>query len=48
MTPVDGAPSKEELNAMVGKPEYQTDPAFRAKVEKMFERAYGTQDYSAI
>lgn len=48
MTPVDGAPSKEELNAMVGKPEYQTDPAFRAKVEKMFERVYGTQDYSAI
>jgi hypothetical protein len=48
MTPVDGAPSKEELNAMVGKPEYQTDPAFRAKVEKMFEQVYGTQDYSAI
>ena len=48
MTPVDGAPSKEELNAMVGKTEYQTDPAFRAKVERMFEQVYGTQDYSAI
>tara|TARA_R110002153_G_scaffold141389_1_gene292401 strand:+ start:3907 stop:4707 length:801 start_codon:yes stop_codon:yes gene_type:complete len=46
--PVDGAPSKEELNSMVGKPEYQTDPAYRAKVEKMFEQVYGTQDYSAI
>ena len=48
MTPVDGAPSKEELNAMVGKPEYLTDPAYRAKVEKMFEQVYGTQEYSAI
>ena len=48
MTPVDGMPSKEELNAMVGKPEYQTDPGYRAKVERMFEQVYGTQDYSAI
>jgi len=48
MTPVDGAPSKEELNAMVGKPEYLTDPAYRAKVERMFEQVYGTQEYSAI
>ena len=48
MTPVDGMPSKEELNAMVGKPEYLTDPAYRAKVEKMFEQVYGTQEYSAI
>lgn len=46
--PVDGLPSKEELNAMVGKPEYLSDPAFRAKVEKMFEQVYGTHDYSAI
>jgi len=46
--PIDGAPSKEELVAMVGKPEYNTDPAYRAKVEKMFEQVYGTQEYSAI
>ena len=35
-------------DAMVGKPEYLTDPAYRAKVEKMFEQVYGTQEYSAI
>ena len=46
--PVDGAPSKEELLAMVGKPEYQTDPGYRAKVEKAFEQVYGTEEYSAI
>lgn len=46
--PIDGLPSKDELNAMVGKPEYQTDPAFRLKVEKMFEQVYGTQDYTAM
>ncbi len=34
--PVDGAPSKDDLYAMVRDPKYQTDPAFRAKVEKMF------------
>jgi len=48
VTPVGDAPSKEELNAMVGDPKYVSDPAFRAKVEKMFERVYGTQDASAI
>jgi hypothetical protein len=41
--PIDGAPSKEELMAMVGKPEYNSDPAYRAKVEKMFEQVYGSQ-----
>ena len=46
--PIDGAPSKEELNSMVGKPEYLTDPAYRAKVEKMFEQVYGTRDASLI
>lgn len=46
--PVDGAPSKEELNAMVGKPEYQTDPAYRAKVEKLFEQVYGSEEYSPV
>jgi len=34
--------------AMVAKPEYNTDPTYRAKVEKMFEQVYGTQEYSAI
>jgi len=38
--PVDGLPSKEELMAMVAKPEYQTDPAFRMKVEKWFEQRF--------
>jgi hypothetical protein len=46
--PAEGMPSKEELNAMVGKPEYQSDPAYRAKVEKLFEAVYGQQEYSAI
>jgi hypothetical protein len=46
--PIDGLPSKEELSAMVAKPEYISDPGYRAKVEKMFDQVYGTQDYSAI
>ena len=33
--------SKEELDAMVGNPEYKTNPAYRAKVEKLFEKMYG-------
>jgi len=33
---------------MVADPKYVSDPAFRQKVEKMFERVYGTQDASAI
>lgn len=37
--------SKEDLQAMVGKPEYKTDPAFRRKVEKLFEQHFpGTYD----
>lgn len=48
VSPTSDAPSKEELMAMVGKPEYQSDPAYRAKVEKMFENVYGKQEYSAI
>lgn len=39
----EGLPSKDELFAMVGKPEYQTDPAYRAKVEKMFQRVFPQQ-----
>ena len=26
---------------MVAKPEYKTDPAYRKKVEKLFEQAFG-------
>ena len=48
VAPTSDAPSKDELMAMVAKPEYQTDPAFRAKVERMFENVYGGQEYSAI
>lgn len=48
VAPLAGAPSKEELMAMVGKPEYQTDPAYRIKVEKMFEQAFGSDDYAPI
>lgn len=48
VAPVSGAPSKDELMSMVGKPEYQSDPAYRAKVERMFEQAYGTEEYSTI
>ena len=39
-TPVDGAPSKEELYAMVGDAKYQTDPVYRAKVEKAFAQNF--------
>jgi hypothetical protein len=43
--PVDTAsvgdqPSRDELNQMVADPRYQSDPAFRSKVEKLFERMY--------
>lgn len=38
--PVDGAPSKEELYQMVGDKRYQTDAAYRQKVEKMFQQAF--------
>ena len=36
--PVDGAPSKEELYAMVGDPRYKSDQAYRQKVERMFQQ----------
>jgi len=38
--PVDGAPSKDELYQMVGDPKYKTDPAYRAKVERMFSQTF--------
>ena len=37
----EGTPSKDELYDMVAKPEYKTDPAYRKKVEKLFEQAFG-------
>jgi|TARA_R110000803_G_scaffold210706_1_gene283308 hypothetical protein len=40
--PVDGAPSKDELYAMVGDEKYQTDPVYRAKVEKAFAQNFPT------
>lgn len=39
--PVDGAPSKEELYAMVNDPKYKTDTAYRQKVERMFNQTFG-------
>lgn len=38
--PLEGMPSREELDQMVGDPRYQTDPAYRKKVERMFEAVY--------
>jgi hypothetical protein len=38
--PVEGAASKDELYQMVADPRYQTDPAFRTKVEKMFQQHF--------
>jgi len=35
-------PSKEECYQMVKDPKYQTDPAYRAKVEKTFAAVFGT------
>ncbi len=39
---MEGAPSKEELYEMVGRPEYKTDPAYRRKVEKLFQQTFGS------
>ena len=39
--PIDGAPSKTELNQMVADPKYQTDAAYRQKVERLFQQVYG-------
>lgn len=38
--PVDGAPSKDELYQLVADPRYQTDPSFRAKVERAFQQNF--------
>ena len=39
--PVEGQPSKEELYQMVADPKYKTDPAYRQKVERMFNATFG-------
>lgn len=36
VAPLEGAPSKEELYAMVADPKYKTDAGFRQKVERLF------------
>ena len=38
--PQQGMPSDEELQQMVGDPKWETDPAYRSKVEKMFNQRY--------
>jgi len=38
--PIEGMPTDQELQQMVGDPKYQTDAAYRAKVEKMFAARY--------
>lgn len=39
--PLDGLPSKEELDQMVGDPRYKSDASYRKKVEGLFQRVYG-------
>lgn len=45
--PLDSMPSKEELYAMVGDPKYNTDPAYRKKVEDLFAEVFGTEPAGA-
>jgi len=40
-TPVEGAPSKDELYQMVADPRYNTDPSYRQKVERAFAQNFG-------
>ncbi len=39
--PPDTGVRDEELHQMVADPQYKSNPAFRAKVEKLFEKRYG-------
>ena len=39
-TPVEGAPSKDELYQMVADPRYNTDPTYRQKVERAFAQNF--------
>tara|TARA_R100000234_G_scaffold98035_1_gene66474 strand:+ start:6389 stop:7219 length:831 start_codon:yes stop_codon:yes gene_type:complete len=36
----EGLPTEMELYAMVGNPEYKTNPAYRAKVQKLFKQRF--------
>lgn len=38
--PMEGAPTDDELQQMVGDPRYTTDPAYRKKVERLYEARY--------
>lgn len=38
--PIEGMPSDQELQQMVGDPKYQSDPAYRQKVERLFQARY--------
>jgi hypothetical protein len=35
---MEGAPSKDDLYAMVQDPKYKTDAAYRQKVERLFQQ----------
>lgn len=39
-TATEDSLSKEDLDSMVANPEYKTNPAYRAKVERLFEKMY--------
>lgn len=43
----EGLPSKEELYAAVRDPKYQTDPAYREKIDAQFKKVFGTQPASS-
>jgi hypothetical protein len=38
--PIEGQPTDVELQQMVGDPKYQSDPAYRQKVERLFAQRY--------
>lgn len=38
--PMEGMPTDAELQSMVGDPKYQSDPAYRQKVERLFNARY--------
>jgi len=40
-SPMEGMPTDLELQQMVGDPKYTSDPAYRAKVERLFNQRYG-------
>lgn len=38
--PMEGMPTDQELQQMVGSPEYLSNPAYRQKVERLFQQRY--------